>query len=61
MLEILEVPDDRRGAFVVHLYKGKGLQIDCASHRAISLISLGNKVYAKVLAIRMQEISERLL
>ena len=43
------------------LYKGKGSQLDCASHRAISLISLGSKVYAKVLARRMQERSERLL
>ena len=43
------------------LYKGKGSQLDCASHRAISLISLGSKVNAKVLARRMQERSERLL
>ena len=26
------------------LYKGKGSQIDCSSHRAISLISLGSTV-----------------
>ena len=50
-----EVPDGWRGAVIVPLYKGKGSQIDCASHRAISLISLGSKVYAKVLARRMQE------
>ena len=43
------------------LFKGKGSQLDCASRRAISLISLGSKVYAKVLARRMQERSERLL
>ena len=32
----------------MHLYeyKGKSSYIDCASHRAISLISLGSKVYA---------------
>ena len=29
--------------------------IDCASHRVISLIFLGSKVYAKVLARRMHK------
>ena len=42
------------------LYKGKGSQIDCTNHRAISFISLGGKVYAKILARRMQERSGRL-
>ena len=40
-----DVPGDWRGA-VVSLYKGKGSQIDCASNRAISLISLACKVNA---------------
>ena len=51
-----EVPDDWRGAVIVPLYKGKGSQINCASHKAIILFSLGSKVYAKVLARRMQEL-----
>ena len=55
------VPDDWRGAVIVTLDKGKGSQIDCASHKAISLISLGSKFYARILARRIQEKSERLL
>ena len=43
------------------LCKGKGSQIDCASHTTICLISLGSKIYDKILARRMQEKSERLL
>ena len=43
----------------MNLYKSKRLQIDCASHGAIGLISLDSKVYAKVLARRIQERSER--
>ena len=42
-------------------FKGKGSQIGCASHRAISKIGLGSKVYAKISARRIQEISDRLL
>ena len=53
------VPDDWRIAVIVFLYKAS--QIVCANHRAISLISLGSKVYAKILPRRIQEGPERLL
>ena len=62
MLEIRGGPRRlARSAVIMPLYKDKGSQIDCASHRAISVISLGSKDYAKILARTMQERSERLL
>ena len=55
------VPMDWRRAVIVPLYKGKGSRMQCASYRAISLISIAAKVYTKIIERRMRVKSEGLL
>ncbi|KAJ0169314.1 hypothetical protein K1T71_015198 [Dendrolimus kikuchii] len=56
-----KVPKDWRRAVIVPLYKGKGSRMECASYRAISLISTASKVYAKIIEKRMRVVSDGLL
>ncbi|KAJ0183432.1 hypothetical protein K1T71_001408 [Dendrolimus kikuchii] len=56
-----KVPKDWRRAVIVPLYKGKGSRMECASYRAISLISTASKVYAKIIEKRMKVVSDGLL
>ena len=40
---------DWTSAYVVPMYKGKGNKYECASFKGTSLLSVGRKVYSKVL------------
>ena len=52
------VPGDWVKAIIVPLYKGKGSKDECGSYRGISLLSIPGKVYARILTVRMMEITE---
>ena len=54
-------PGRWKSAVIVPFYKGKGSTYDCIYYRAISLVSLASKVYAKVLTRRIQGKSEKYL
>ena len=53
------VPADWRDGIIVSLYKGKGSQTDCCSHRPITLLSVPGKVFAHVLLARVQPLLVR--
>ena len=40
---------DRRGACIVHLYKGNGDKCECSNSRGISLLSVVGKLFARVI------------
>ena len=39
------VPEDKRSAVIVPLYKAKGERTECSNYRAISLLSVVGKIY----------------
>jgi hypothetical protein len=52
------VPRDRRRACVVPIYKGKGERTECKNYRGISMLSIGGKVYGRVLVDRVVKKTE---
>ncbi|BHF61705.1 hypothetical protein SprV_0100468100 [Sparganum proliferum] len=47
-----EVPQDFKGATIVHLYKRKGNRQVCDNHRGISLLNIAGKIFARILLNR---------
>ena len=47
------VPEYRRSAVIVPLYKGKGERTKCKNYRGISLLSVVGKIYAGILVDRV--------
>ena len=43
------IPQELKGASIVHLYKCKGNRQTCVNHRGISLLSMAGKILARVL------------
>ncbi|BHF67679.1 hypothetical protein SprV_0301070700 [Sparganum proliferum] len=48
-----EVPQDFKDATIVHLYKRKGNRQVCDNHRAISLLNIAGKIFARILLNRL--------
>ena len=48
-----------RDAKIITHFKNKGERSDCNNYRGISLLSVIGKVFAKVILIRLQKLSER--
>ncbi len=51
------VPQDWSKAAIVPVYEGKGDKIECNNYRGISLLSIPDKVYGKILIRRVQVIT----
>ena len=47
------LPQDLRDAVIVSLYKNKGEKPDCSNHRGITLLSIADKILARVLLNRL--------
>ena len=59
---VTEVPSQWKNAKIVVIYKRKGDKAECGNSRGISLLSIGGKVYARLLLLRLIEhISENVL
>ena len=54
-----EMPDGFRDALFVALYKNKGSKTDCGNYRAISLLSIAGKIFARVVLNRLIAVSEK--
>ena len=52
---------DWKNAVIVPLFKGKGCKDECKNYRGISLLSVGGKVYARVLMERVRKITEGMM
>ncbi len=52
------VPVDWTKAIIVPVYKEKGRSWECGSYRGISLLSIPEKVYGKVIIERVQRFTE---
>ena len=50
-----KLPQDLKGARIVHLYKGKGDRSSCDNYRGISLLSIAGKILSKVILNRLNE------
>ena len=48
------VPMDWRGACIVPLYKGKGDKCECSNSRGISLLSVLDKLFGRVMIKRVR-------
>ena len=48
------IPSDWRRGLVVPLWKGKGDRTDCNNYRAVTLLSVPGKVFAKILLSRIR-------
>ncbi len=55
-----EIPCDLRDALIVTIFK-KGDKSDCGNYRGISLLSIAGKILARILAVRLQPLSEEIL
>ena len=55
-----EVPQDMRDAKIVTLFKNKGDRSDCNNYRGNSLLSVVDKVFARVVLARLQILAERI-
>ena len=53
------VPQDTRDAKIITLFKNKGERSGCDNYRGVSLLSVIDKVFAKVILIRLQKLAER--
>ena len=53
-------PCDLRDALIVTIFK-KGDKSDCGNYRGISLLSIAGKILARILATRLQPLSEEIL
>ena len=47
------VPGDLRDAVTVSLYKNKGEKLDCSNYRGVTLLSIADKILARVLLNRL--------
>ena len=56
-----KVPNDWVRAIVVPLYKGKGDRNDCKNYRGISLLSIPDKVYGRILIERVRVLTEGMI
>ena len=54
-----QVPQDMRNAKIITLYKNKGDRSECNNYRGISLLSVVEKVFARVVLMRLQVLAER--
>ena len=54
-----KVPQDKRDAKIITLYKNKGARSDCNNHRGISLLGITGKAFARVILPRLQKLAER--
>ena len=54
------VPQDMRYSKIITLYKNKGERNDCNTYRGISLLGIVGKVFARVILIRLQKLTERI-
>ena len=54
------MPQDMRNAKIITLYKNKGDRSDCNNYRGISLLSIIGKVFARVVLVRLQVLTERI-
>ena len=52
------VPQDTRDAKIITLFMNKGERSSCNNYRGISLLSVISKVFAKVILIRLQNLTE---
>jgi hypothetical protein len=52
------VPCEWKKAIIKPLYKGKGARSECKNSRAISLLSVAGKVYARIIIDRISKITE---
>ena len=48
------VPEKRRSAVIVQLYKGKGERTECEIYRGISLLSVVGKINEEILVDRVR-------
>ena len=53
------VPQDTRDAKIITLYKNKGERSDCNNYRGIFLLTVVGKVFAGVILIRLQRLTEQ--
>ncbi len=53
------MPEDKRKAIIVPLYKGKGNRDECNNHRGISLLSVSRKIYGRIFNERMIKITDK--
>ena len=53
------VPQDMRDSKITTLYNNKAERNDCNNYRGISLLSMAGKVFARVILIRLHNLSER--
>ena len=53
------VPQGMRDSKIITIYKSKGERNDCNNYRGISLLSIVDKVFARVILIRLQKQTER--
>ncbi|CAE1324081.1 unnamed protein product [Acanthosepion pharaonis] len=49
-----------RDSKIITLYKKKGQRSDCNNYKGISLLSVGCKVFARVILVRLQKLAERI-
>ena len=49
-----------RDSKIITLYKNKGERNDCNNYRGISLLSIVGKVFARVMLMRLQKLTERI-
>ena len=54
-----KVPQDMRDANIVTLYKNKGDRSDCDNYHSISLLSIVEKLFARIALKRLQVLAER--
>ena len=55
------MPSEFRDGIIVTVYKRKGDRQVCGNYRGVSLLSIAGKLYAKILVMRLQILSEELL
>ena len=53
------LPKDLRDGVINTLYKRKGDRHECGNYRGITLLSIAGKLYAKILVMRLQSLSEK--
>ena len=55
------VPENWRSAVIFPLYKGKGGRTECRNYRGISLLSVVEKMYARILVDRIRRMTGGLI
>ena len=54
------VPQDMRDSLIITLYKNKGDRSDCNNYQRISLLSIVDKIFARVVQSRLQILASRI-